>query len=143
MFGDVAPHLSMVGFGNAAWEDAGVVCTYRMWEMYGDVTAVKRHWANLNKFMDHLDKVAPNGIRQVGAYGDWLLLDGVQQSGIHGTAYYYQDAKMMAELAEAIGDRAAVRRYRNTMETARKAFLENFVTADGRVEDKGTSSQTF
>ena len=143
MFGDVAPHLSMVGFGNAAWEDAGVVCTYRMWEMYGDVTAVKRHWANLNKFMDHLDKVAPNGIRQVGAYGDWLLLDGVQQSGIHGTAYYYQDAKMMAELAEAIGDRAAVRRYRNTMETARKAFLENFVTADGRVEDKGKSSQTF
>ena len=143
MFGDVAPHLSMVSHGNAAWEDAGVVCTYRMYEMYGDVAVIRTHWTNLNKFMDHLDKVAPDGIRQAGAYGDWLLLDGVPNSGVHGTAYYYQDAKMMLEMADAIGDKVAAKRYKATMDKARTAFLKKYVSADGRVEDNGKSSQTF
>ena len=38
------------------------------------------HWAGLTCYMEHLTKVAPDGIRGVGAYGDWLLLDEPQKS---------------------------------------------------------------
>ena len=39
-FGDVAPHVNIVGFGNTGWADAGVVCNWQM------VPAVRRHAAS-------------------------------------------------------------------------------------------------
>jgi len=28
-FGDVAPHISIVGFGNTGWADSGIVCNWQ------------------------------------------------------------------------------------------------------------------
>ena len=58
---DVAP--SILGHGNATWEDAAVICTYRQYEMYGDTRVIERHYANLAKFMNHLEKVSKNYLR--------------------------------------------------------------------------------
>ena len=140
---DVAPYLSMVGRGNAAWEDSGVVVTYRMYEMFGDTQAIRDHWAGLTRYMEHLNKVAPDGIRQVGSYGDWLLLDAPQQSAVHGTAYYFYCAKLMATMADAIGKPDEAKNYRAVAEKVKTAFNEKFVGADGSVTDKGKASQTF
>lgn len=140
---DVAPYLSMVGRGNAAWEDAGVVVTYRMYEMFGDTQAIRTHWAGLTRYMEHLAKVAPDGVRQVGAYGDWLLLDEPQKSAIHGTAYYFYCAKLMATMAEAIGKPEEAKSYRALAEKVKTAFNEKFVGPNGEVTDNGKASQTF
>jgi alpha-L-rhamnosidase len=140
---DVAPYLSMVGRGNAAWEDAGVVVTYRMYEMYKDTQAIQKHWAGLTRFMEHLNKVAPDGIRQVGAYGDWLLLDEPQKSAIHGTAYYFYCAKLMAVMAEAIGKPEEAKAYQALAEKVKVAFNAKFVGPNGEVTDNGKASQTF
>jgi alpha-L-rhamnosidase len=138
---DVAP--SILSGGNAAWEDSGVVVTYRLYEMYGDTEAIRTHWSSLTRFMEHLDKVAPEGIRSAGSYGDWLLLDGPQQSPIHGTAYYYYSASLMAKMADAIGETADAARYRAVAEKVREAFRAKFVGENGVVSDGGKESQTF
>ena len=138
---DVAP--SILGGGNAAWEDAGVICAYRMYEMYGDTAIIETHWASLTRFMAHLAKVAPDGIRPAGAFGDWLLLDGLQQSPIHGTAYYYRCATLMAEMADAIGKPDEAKQYQDLATKIRDAFQSHFVTADGQVKDGDQESQTF
>ncbi len=138
---DVAP--SILGGGNAAWEDAGVITAYRLYEMYGDTEVIRQHWASLTRFMEHLATVAPDGIRSAGAYGDWLLLDGPQQSPIHGTAYYYRSASLMAIMAQAIGRTDEATQYRALTEKIRDAFRTHFVTDDGHVADKGQESQTF
>ena len=133
----------MVGRGNAAWEDSGVVVAYRMYEMFGDTEAVRAHWPGLTKYMEHLAKVAPDGIRGVGAYGDWLLLDQPQQSAVHGTAYYFRSASLMAILADALGKPDEARAYRAIASKVKAAFNEKFVGSDGSVSDIGKSSQTF
>ena len=140
---DVAPYLTMVGRGNAAWEDSGVIVAYRMYEMFGDTEAVRAHWPGLTKYMEHLAKVAPTGIRQAGAYGDWLLLDQPQLSPVLGTAYYFRSADLMATLAEALGKPDEAREYRALAKKVKGAFNEKFVSADGTVSDGGSSSQTF
>jgi alpha-L-rhamnosidase len=140
---DVAPYLTMVGRGNAAWEDAGVVVVARMYEMYGDTRAITTHWERLTRYMEHLAKVAPDGIRDPGAYGDWLLLDAPQRSAVHGTAYYFQCARLMAQLADAIGKTDDAARYRALAQKVRAAFGARFVSPDGRVSDDGAESQTF
>jgi alpha-L-rhamnosidase len=140
---DVAPYISVVGRGNAAWEDSGVVITYRMYEMFGDTQAIRDHWTALTRYMEHLEKVAPDGIRQPGSYGDWLLLDAPQRSAVHGTAYYFYCAKLMAQMADATGKSEEATRYRALAEKIKVAFNAKFVTADGQVVDNSKSSQTF
>lgn len=140
---DVAPYLSMVGRGNTAWEDAGVVVTYRMYEMFGDTQAIRTHWAALTRYMEHLARVAPTGIRQVGAYGDWLLLDAPQKSALHGTAYYFYCSQLMATMAQATGKADEAARYQALAEKIRTVFNEKFVGEDGQVTDNGQASQTF
>jgi Alpha-L-rhamnosidase N-terminal domain./Bacterial alpha-L-rhamnosidase. len=138
---DVAP--SILGGGNAAWEDAGVICVYRMYEMYGDTGIIRRQWASMTRFLEHLARVAPDGIRQAGAYGDWLLLEGPQKSDIHGTAYYYRSAFLMAEMAAAIGKAEEAATYRALADRVKAKFIEKFVAPDGKVTDGGKESQTF
>ena len=140
---DVAPYVSVVGHGNAAWEDAGVICTYRMYEMYGDTTVIERHWAALTRFMDHLEKVSPGGLRAVGAYGDWLRLDGPQHGSVLGTAYHVFDCRLMAKMARAIGKLDEAARYEERAVRIKDAFVKAFVTPDGRVEENGQTGQTF
>ncbi|MGC4046197.1 MAG: family 78 glycoside hydrolase catalytic domain [Armatimonas sp.] len=141
--GDVAPYINAVGHGNAAWEDSGVIVTYRMWEMQNDTQVIKDHWAGLTRYMEHLAKSAPDGIRGPGSYGDWLLLDGPQRSDVHGTAYYARCADLMAQMASEIGKPAEAAKYRDTAVKVRQAFIEKFVTSDGQVQDGGKTSQTF
>lgn len=138
---DVAP--SILGGGNAAWEDAGVVCTYRLYEMYGDTEVIRAHWPSLTKFMDHLAAVSPGGIRPPGSFGDWLLLSGPQRSDIHGTAYYFYSASLMAKMAEAIGQKDEAAKYRGIADQVREAFQKRFVGDDGKITDGGKESQTF
>ena len=138
---DVAP--SVVGAGNAAWEDAGVIVTYRMWEMYGDTQLIRDHWASLTRFMGHLKKQAPEGIRPTGAYGDWLLLQGPRLSPILGTGYYYYSTTLMAKMAQALGKTEEATQYQTLADKIKTAFNHRYVTPNGLVQDSGKDSQTF
>jgi alpha-L-rhamnosidase len=138
---DVAPRL--MGGGNAAWEDAGVVCTYRMYEMYGDTGVIRQHWAELEKYMEHLAKVSPGYLRPSGSYGDWLLLDGPQHGKVLGTAYYAYCAQLMSQMAGAIGNSAQQREYARLSRDIAAAFNTAFVDAEGHVTESGKTSQTF
>jgi alpha-L-rhamnosidase len=114
-----------------------------MYEMFGDTKIIHQHWSRLTRFMEHLESVAPSGIRGVGAYGDWLLLDAPQQSALHGTAYYFYSAKLMQTLAEATQKFEDAKKYQALAEKIKRAFIEKFVTPEGLIADNGKSSQTF
>lgn len=140
-FADVAPNF--IGHGNAAWEDAGVIVTYRMFEMYGDRSIIRKNWPFLTKFMQCLAKYAKDFIRGPGSYGDWLLLDGPQRSDIHGTAYYIRCADLMSIMAGAIGETNEEQKYQMLSLDIRNAFVKKFVSPEGAVRDSQGESQTF
>lgn len=143
-FGDVAPHLSVVGFGNTGWSDAGPVCNWRMFEMYGDTRVLRRHYPALVRHMDYLAHTSTNLVRGTGAYGDWLRLAGPQKSDAIGTAYYFYTAQVMAKIATALGETADAEKFHQLANAIRAAFVQNFIKADGRiVDDKNETGQTF
>ncbi len=143
-FGDVAPHVNVVGFGNTGWADAGVVCNWRMVEMYGDTRVVQQHYPTLLRYMDYLEKTSKDYIRGTGAYGDWLRLAGPQHSDAIGTAYYYYSTQLMVKLAQAIGRNDDAAKYARQAESIKQAFVRHFVKDDGSiVDEKGETGQTF
>jgi len=143
-FGDVAPHISIVGYGNTGWTDAGEVCNWRMYELYGDTNVLARHYAELLHHMDYLAGTSKDFLRGTGAYGDWLRLAGPQHSDAIGTAYYYYAASLMTRIAEALGKSEDAQKFRKLSENIRTAFVKNFIKEDGRILDKkNETGQTF
>jgi len=134
-FGDVAPHLSIVGYGNTGWADSGPVCNWRMYELYGDTRVPEEHYPALVRYMDYLANTSKGFVRGTGAYGDWLRLAGPQHSDAIGTAYYYYTASLMVRLAEALGKKEDAEKYRQLAKNIRTTFAQNFIKEDGRIID--------
>lgn len=110
-FGDVA-RMNVVGFGNTGWTDAGPICAWRMFEMYGDTRVLAEHYPALERHMGYLAKTSKDFVRGTGDFGDWLRLAGPQHSEAIGTAYYYYTARTMADIAAALGKSEDVTKYR-------------------------------
>jgi alpha-L-rhamnosidase len=139
-FPSVAPNVLGKGsFGATAWADAGIICPYTIWKMYGDTTVIRDHYAAMGKYIDYLKKTSDHLIRKQGAYGDWLNLGGGAKSEVIGTAYFEHVTRLMAEMATATGKSDDAATYAALADDVRLAFIKEFVTDDGRIRD---SSQT-
>lgn len=103
---DVAPRIRVVGDGAAAWSDAGIIVPHIMYTMYGDCSIIEEHFASMEKYMDFLASRRMEG--PIARYGDWLAYEPTAKEYI-SIVYYAYDARLMAEMAAAIGrdDRAA------------------------------------
>lgn len=143
-FGDVAPWLSEVGSGNTGWADAGPVCNWRMFEMYGDTRVMEQHYAELVRYLDYLDRTSENFVRDTGSFGDWLRLAGPQKSKAIATAYYAYSAQTMTRIAEALGKHDDAAKYRELARNIATTFVKNYVKADGQIiDEKNETGQTF
>ena len=142
--GDVAPHISIVSYGNTGWSDSGPICNWHMYEMYGDTRVLERHWSELVRHSDYLAKTSKGLVRGTLAYGDWLRLAGPQHSEVIGTAYYFYTTRVMVRIAEALGKAEDAEKYRKLAEEIRAVFVKNYIKPDGRIVDgKNETGQTF
>lgn len=128
MYPDVIPKVRVVGWGGAAWSDAGIIVPYTMWKMYADTDIIREHYASMERYMDWLattDLSGPNA-----TYGDWLAYEPTDARYI-SVAYYALDARYMAAMSRAIGraDRAA--HYDSLFEQVRDHFRRIYCNAVG------------
>ena len=128
MYPDVIPKVRVVGWGGAAWSDAGIIVPYTMWKMYADTDIIREHYASMERYMDWLattDLSGPNA-----TYGDWLAYEPTDARYI-SVAYYALDARYMAAMSRAIdrADRAA--HYDSLFEQVRDHFRRIYCNAEG------------
>lgn len=145
----IPPFVPTMKLSSPGWADAGVILPHTSWMQNGDTGVIRANWQAMEAYMAWIEAANPDHIwrKQRGAdYADWLSFDAptanpgapTTPKDLLSTAYWAQDATMMAAMAEAIGDSAAVTRYRNLFEAIRGAFNAAFVV-DGKV---GNGSQT-
>jgi alpha-L-rhamnosidase len=135
-FADVAPNL-LGGHGNVAWGDAGVICPYVIYKVYGDTRIIERHYAEMAKYIDYLKSTAKDFVRGQGAYGDWLNLDDKTKPEVIGTAYFQYVTRLMGEMAAVIGKTDDAAAYKKLADDVRAAFQKNFVNDDGSIKESG------
>lgn len=139
-YASVAPDvLNFSGAGATGWADAGIICPYTMWRFYGDTRIIEEHYDSMAKYLDYLENTSNNLIRTQGAYGDWVNLGGGAKSEVIGTAYFAHVARLMSEMAAAIGKNEDARKYEELSRNVREAFIREFVADDGSIKE---SSQT-
>ncbi len=142
-FPDVAPLLASSGLmdlsrGAPAWGDAGVIVPWTIHKVYEDTRIVDRHYAAMSRWMDYLREANPDLLRRNklgNNYGDWLSPHGDSTpKDLLATAYWAYDARLMAEMAEATGRGEDASGYRDLLEGIRAAFVDAYVSPDGRVQ---------
>lgn len=135
-FPDTAPSTRFSwAVGNLGWADAGIIVPYNMYKMYGDLSVIEDNYTAMKKYMDvYLAGTNKNGGGR--QWGDWLSYesndDGLK--ALLGVAYYAWDAKMMSEMAEAIGESADAERYKSLYQEEKDYFQQQFVNADGSLK---------
>src|ERR671913_331421 len=142
-FPDVAPllrGLSMLDLSNGApaWGDAGIIVPWTVYRTYGDTRIVEKHYDAMGRWMEYLREANPDLLRteRLGNnYGDWLAPKGdYTPKDLLATAYWAYDARLMAEMAEAIGRRDDARGYEELFRGIKEAFIAAYVFSDGRVK---------
>lgn len=120
----------------AGWMDAGVICPWTIWQVYGDTRVISEHWRKMNDFMDWRAKrdIKLKGAVDDCGFGDWLSVGDVKTPiPFIDLAYHAYDAGLMAEMAAAIGNMADSRKYRQLAAKTRTAFQKAWLKPDGKL----------
>lgn len=127
------------------WMDAGVICTYNIFKVYNDVDIVKQFYPNMRQQLQlyqikSSDSLMPDGafdeVNPQGGYGDWLNQDKAPTSKmLMANIYWLFDLRLMAEMAEAIGEIEDAAAYQITYRKVQEAFLAKYMGADGRLKE--------
>lgn len=118
----------------AGWMDAGVICPWTIWQVYGDTRVISEHWRKMNDFMDWRlarDRGMTGAIDDCG-FGDWLSVGEVKTPiPFIDLAYHAYCARLMAEMADAIDRPHDGERYRQRADELAAAFQKAYLRDDG------------
>lgn len=134
---DVAPRLVQVSDGAPAWADAGVIVPWILYERYGDLRLLERHWPHMERYLAHLRRHNPDLLwqrRRNFDFGDWLAIGEDAPREVLATAYWAYDAQLMARMATALGKREAAEAYDRLARAIGRAFNSAYVDEDGLIE---------
>jgi alpha-L-rhamnosidase len=120
-------------FGTA-WADAGVICPWTIWRVYGDTRIIDRCWKPMTKFLEWRKQTSQDylGIVHGNDWGDWLSQEKTKTPLDYiDTVYFAIDARLMADMARATGRSAAATEYEQLFENVKAAFVKKYVHEDG------------
>jgi alpha-L-rhamnosidase len=126
------------GESGVGWSDVLITVPYAVWRAYADRGILRDNYPAMRKFFEYVRTSAGPDLLEPGRTtfftNDWLHLDDPTVQGVLGTAYFAEDARMMAEVAAALGDHTAAAEYRTLSADIRRAFTQAYVAADGTVQ---------
>lgn len=128
------------------WGAASVLLPWYAYQWYGDREFLTENLPMMRAFVDHVEATS-KGLIAHGSLGDWYDYGHGQSPGpsrytdtrLTATAVFAQCALAVADAAEATGDRATSKRYRDLHSRIRQAFVREFYDpATKTFENKGS-----
>jgi hypothetical protein len=128
------------------WGSASVLVPWQQYEWTGDLEPLRQQFAGMKRYVAYLGSKATNHIVSHGL-GDWYDLGpnppGYAQltpMALTATAFYFQNAAVLARAADDLGSQDDAERYRRLAGEIRAAFNARFFDAEQAVY--ATGSQT-
>ncbi len=133
-FPDVAPHKVAMGSGVPAWGDAGVICPWTIYQVYGDKRVIKKHYESMKKWIGYLKKNSKGLLRPAYGYGDWVSIGSDTPKDVIATAYFAYSTRLVSKIAAVLGKDDDARKYEELFEQIKSAFNNAYVSDDGRIK---------
>ena len=128
-FGQQAPVFH--GHGSPAWADAGIICPWTIYKVYGDLHMIDKNYEAMARFIDFCRKKGLKG--PGGGFGDWLAVGSNTPKELISAAYFGYTTSLMIEMADALGKTADAAKYRELFDDICSDFQKSFVNAEGKI----------
>lgn len=113
------------------WSDVTITVPWEMYQQYGDLEFVERHYGAMKDYMKFLESQAKDYIYPDAFYwGDWLAPAPTNISLLN-TAYFGYDARLMREMAKALGKTDDAVYYDKLYRNISRAFCNYFFDSEG------------
>lgn len=113
------------------WSDVTITVPWEMYQQYGDLGFVERHYGAMKDYMKFLESQAKDYIYPDAFYwGDWLAPMPTNISML-STAYFGYDARLMREMAAALGYKEDAAYYDKLYKNVSRAFCNYFFDSEG------------
>jgi alpha-L-rhamnosidase len=132
----VAPVKVSGNDGGPAWADAGVICPWTIYDVYGDRRILERHYDAMTKFISFCQNRSKPDLLPPDKYhcfGDWLNINDDTPKDVICTAYFAYSTKLTAQAAEVLGKTEDAAKYNDLFNQIKAAFNKAYVTDDGRI----------
>lgn len=132
----VAPLKVAGGDGGPAWADAGVICPWTVYEVYGDLRLLRRQYPSMVRFVEFCRNRSTAELlppAQFHCFGDWLNIGDPTPNEVIYSAYFAHSAHLLALSAAALGERADAQRYDALWQRLRRVFVATYGEPDGRI----------
>lgn len=125
--------------GGSGWADCGVILPWTVWQMTGDATIVEDNWPAMTRYLDWIhEQTGDTWAGQGSLTGDWLAPQKTSAQ-LMSDVYYGYSARLMAQMARAIGRPAEAEEYQRLFGNVRQAFVNTYLsTSDGGVTVKSS-----
>jgi alpha-L-rhamnosidase len=133
-FPDVAPHKVAMGSGVPAWGDAGVICPWTIYHVYGDKRVLEKHYESMKKWIAYLEKNSKELLRPAYGYGDWVSIGSDTPKDVIATAYFAYSTHLVSKAAAVLGKNDEARKYEELFGRIKDAFNKAYVSDDARVK---------
>ena len=133
-FPGYAPYPFQHGWDfGTAWADAGVICPWTLWQAYDDTRVIERCWPDMVEFMNWRKATSKNflGIKHGNDWGDWLSVGEKTPLDYIDTVYFAYSARLMSEMAAALGKQTEAAEYAALFESIKTAFGKKYLQPDG------------
>lgn len=137
-----APSVRQTDTYSPGWSEAGVICPYTIYKMYGDTRVIRQFWPNMVAYLNFMEAKSQGAyvykegsfedISPKGGFGDWLSVGKKTPPDLLATLYYGYVVSMMAEMAGAIGKPDESAQYEALFTRIRQAFLKYYTDETGK-----------
>ncbi|MFH1999057.1 MAG: glycoside hydrolase family 78 protein, partial [Planctomycetota bacterium] len=132
----VAPLKVAGGDGGPGWADAGVICPWTLYEIYGSAEILEKYYAGMVRFIEFMTLRSPGLLppAEFHCFGDWLNIDAETPKEVIYTAYFAHSTLLVARAARVLGKKEDEARYFDRFLQIRRAFNEAYVSEDGTIK---------
>jgi len=123
--------------GGPAWADAGVICPWNIYQVYGDRRLLAQHYDNMARFIQFCqdrstDQLLPP--KEFHCFGDWLSIKDDTPKDVIYLAYFAHSTQLMAKAAKALSKEEDAVKYEKLYRQIQTAFQKAYVTDEGRIK---------
>jgi alpha-L-rhamnosidase len=83
----------------SAWSDAGIICPWLFYLIYGDSRILSHYYENMKKWIVYQQKSSCNYLREETQFGDWLNVQADTPGKYISTAFFAYTTSLMLKIA--------------------------------------------
>ncbi len=124
------------------WGSAAVMVPWNMYLYSGDTGILEDHYDLASEYVNFLNQRFPDHIVEMGR-GDWCYFKTKTPGRVTSTALYYNNIKVLEEMASVLGKNKDAERYDKLAEKVKKAYNNEFYKGDGIYDLCSQTSQAI